>query len=70
MSLPARAVPQAHADRHDGAHRSIGDLERSLRDVDRDDLEVYLALDDTLRLREYLQGVREMEYEKGERWPN
>lgn len=70
-----REVHLAHvvegADRPaDRTNCALSHLDYSWRDVDRDDLEVYLALDDTLRLREYLQGLREMEYERGERWPN
>lgn len=57
---------------HEGAHRSIGDLERSLRDVDADDIQAYLVRDqDGMRwLSEYLRGLREVEYERGERWEN
>lgn len=55
---------------HDGAHRCISDLERSLRDIDRDDVEAYLVHDDTMTLREYVRAVADAEYERGERWPN
>lgn len=67
-----------HADSHEGhegAHRSIGDLERSMRDVDADDVRAYLVRDHEgmRRLSEYLRGLREVEYERGERgerWEN
>lgn len=66
------ARPQPEQPEHAGAHRCISDLERSLRDVDADDVQAYLVHDDRLMLRlsEYLRGVREVEYERDERWPN
>lgn len=56
-------------DLYDGAHRAVGDLERSLRDVDQDDVRVYLG-QDPCRVREYLDALVDVEYERGEQWAN
>lgn len=53
---------------YEGAHRSIGDLERSLRDVDLEDLQCYLLHDDLERLIEYERGL--VESERNTQWPN
>lgn len=70
MSRPATA--HGRRDALEGAHRSIVHLEVALRDVDRDDLHVYLALDDPRYLREYVEGLASVEYEKreGSGWAN
>lgn len=66
----AHAVAE-HAERAaDRTNCALSHLDYSWRDVDRDDLETYLPRDDKWTLREYLQAVADVEYEKGERWPN
>lgn len=60
-----RLTPGGYAE-YDGTHRSIGDLERSLRDVDRDDLECYLIHEDLAMLVEYARGLADLECERGD----
>lgn len=54
----------------DRTNCAISHLDYSWRDVDVDDVRAYLVHDDPLRLSEYLQGLRQVEYEKEERCPN
>lgn len=67
LSTIREAAEAIQVDRR--TNNALSHLDYTLRDVDADDVRAYLG-QDTSTVREYLDAVVDLEYEKGAMWPN